>query len=216
MSLSPGDRIEALGVAADRSGRPVHLLEKDVWVVWVLDILFNEDYGNDLTFKGGTSLSKAYAAIRRFSEDVDLTYDIRALLPEETRNHNEGLPATRNQQRKWSSRVNEQLPRWIDERVLPVIREHLAATGASGEVRAERSCVFLKYAPEVAGAAAYVRREVMIEFGARSTGEPSTVLPITCDAAAYLPEIAFPTARPRVMVAERTFWERQPQSMSIA
>ena len=46
-----------------------------------LDVLFSAPFGKDLVFKGGTSLSKAYQAIRRFSEDIDITYDIRALAP---------------------------------------------------------------------------------------------------------------------------------------
>jgi hypothetical protein len=81
LQLSDADRREVLGVAADRSGRPAHLLEKDVWVVWALATLYGSPLGEHLVFKGGTSLSKAYGVIRRFSEDVDLTYDIRALAP---------------------------------------------------------------------------------------------------------------------------------------
>jgi len=52
------------------------IVEKDFWVCWVLDYLFKESqWGDQLIFKGGTSLSKAYGAIRRFSEDVDLIID---------------------------------------------------------------------------------------------------------------------------------------------
>ena len=82
LTLSADDRREALAVAADRSGRPLHLLEKDVWVVWTLATLFGSDLGEHLVFKGGTSLSKAYYVIQRFSEDVDLTYDIRSIAPD--------------------------------------------------------------------------------------------------------------------------------------
>ena len=71
--LPAEDRREALSVAADRSGRPAHLLEKDAWVVWALATLYGSPLGEHLVFKGGTSLSKAYQVIRRFSEDVDLT-----------------------------------------------------------------------------------------------------------------------------------------------
>ena len=53
-----------------------------------------------------------------------------------------------------------------------------------------------------------MRPEVMVEFGARSTGEPQTIRPVVCDAAAYLPDLAFPMASPAVMLAERTFWEK--------
>jgi predicted nucleotidyltransferase component of viral defense system len=51
-----------------------------VWVVWGLAALFESELGEHLVFKGGKSLSKAYKAIRRFSEDVDLTYDICSLM----------------------------------------------------------------------------------------------------------------------------------------
>jgi predicted nucleotidyltransferase component of viral defense system len=58
--LSPSDRRDALAVAAARSGRAIHLLEKDVWVVWTLNVLFASVFADQLVFKGGTSLSKAY------------------------------------------------------------------------------------------------------------------------------------------------------------
>ena len=65
LQLSAEDRRDALGVAADRSGRPTHLLEKDVWA---LATLYAAPLGEYLVFKAGTSLSKAYQVIRRFSE----------------------------------------------------------------------------------------------------------------------------------------------------
>jgi predicted nucleotidyltransferase component of viral defense system len=55
-------------------------LFQDVWVVWYLQARFAAPFGEHLVFNGGTSLSKAYDVIERFSEDVDLTYDIRALV----------------------------------------------------------------------------------------------------------------------------------------
>ena len=92
LQLSENDRRDALEVAAAASGRPVHLLEKDVWVVWSLAALFASKHAPDLVFKGGTSLSKAYGVIRRFSEDVDLTYDIRAIAPDLVGAAAEALP----------------------------------------------------------------------------------------------------------------------------
>jgi predicted nucleotidyltransferase component of viral defense system len=52
LQLSVEDRREALSVAADRSGRPAHLLEKDVWVVWALATLYGSPLGENLVFKG--------------------------------------------------------------------------------------------------------------------------------------------------------------------
>ena len=82
LDLETDVRREALEFAASESGRPAYLLEKDIWVVWTLRTLFGAPVGASLVFKGGTSLSKAYGVIRRFSEDVDLTYDIRDIAPD--------------------------------------------------------------------------------------------------------------------------------------
>ena len=82
LSLSREDRAEELEVAAAQTGRAPHLLEKDVWVVWVLSVIDQSPLANKLTFKGGTSLSKVYKIIDRFSEDIDLTCDIRAIAPD--------------------------------------------------------------------------------------------------------------------------------------
>ena len=73
LKLSRDDQREVLEQAREKTDRPTHLLEKDVWVVWTLGALFDSPLAADLTFKGGTSLSKAYKVINRFSEDIDLT-----------------------------------------------------------------------------------------------------------------------------------------------
>jgi hypothetical protein len=70
---------EWAAVGSARTGRPAHLLEKDIWVLWALSAIYESTLASKLTFKGGTSLSKVYRIIDRFSEDVDLTYDIREL-----------------------------------------------------------------------------------------------------------------------------------------
>ena len=124
LSLSAADGKEALLVAADKTGRPAYLLEKDVWVVWTLDALFDSPFGEHLVFKGGTSLSKCYGGlIQRFSEDIDLTYDIRELIPDLTgKEEGQPLPTTRSQKEKWNKAVRERLPTWIAE-VLGDVRQ---------------------------------------------------------------------------------------------
>ena len=207
LQLSPGDRRDALGVAADRSGRPTHLLEKDVWVVWALETLYAAPLGEHLVFKGGTSLSKAYQVIRRFSEEVDLTYDIRAIAPDLVEDNGEGLPKTRSEEKRWSSEVRRRLPAWVAETVQPVIGKALAAEGLAAAVRVEDEKLFIDY-EAIASGSGYVAPSVTLEFGARSTGEPASLHDIVCDAAGLIDGLVFPTARPRVMHAERTFWEK--------
>lgn len=56
------------------------IVEKDFWVCWTLDYLFHKcKWQNNMAFKGGTSLSKSYDLIKRFSEDIDLILDWRIL-----------------------------------------------------------------------------------------------------------------------------------------
>jgi len=100
--LSRTEQLGALNMAADVSARPPHLLEKDIWVVWSLRHLFTGPYAEHLVFKGGTSLSKAYGVIRRFSEDIDLTYDIRTIAGDLVGNSDAPLPASKSQGKKWS------------------------------------------------------------------------------------------------------------------
>jgi len=112
-ALSAADRRDALQVASDQSGRPLHLLEKDIWVVWSLERIFASSFGPKIVFKGGTSLSKAYGAIRRFSEDIDLTYDIRAIAPDLTADSADALPPTRSQEKRWSKEIKSRLADWV-------------------------------------------------------------------------------------------------------
>jgi hypothetical protein len=208
LRLSAKDRSDALGVASSRTGRPIHILEKDTWVVWTLATLFDAHFAAHLVFKGGTSLSKAYKAIRRFSEDIDITYDIRILLPELTKEAGvEAMPASKGVGRKWSEAVNDQLPIWVAETALPHVQHRITDSELPATARAEADCLHIEY-ESVASGYGYVAPRIRVEFGARSTGEPADVKDITCDAADGVPQLSFPTASPRVMRVERTFWEK--------
>jgi hypothetical protein len=211
LQLPKEERRDALGVAAAKSGRPTHLLEKDVWVVWALSVIFESEFGPHLVFKGGTSLSKAYGAVRRFSEDIDLTYDIRAIAEDLVGNPSpEAIPESKSQGKKWTEKIRERLANWVSDSALQLVRgaiekEKLPANAPlePGEIHVIR----IEY--EQAGEeSSYVKPIVILEFGARSTGEPCEQMPIKCDAAEHLPTLTFPVSTPRVMKAERTFWEK--------
>jgi hypothetical protein len=208
-SLSERDRNDALEHAASQTGRPAHLLEKDVWVVWLLSVLFESSFSSALTFKGGTSLSKAYRVIDRFSEDIDLTYDIRELVPDLLKGGS-SIPDSKSQGKKLTDAVRDRLPKWIDEVAIPCIRkalgsERLQATIARDEQIGERVVVDYKAVKSGTG---YVGPRVLLDFGARSTGEPHEIKRITCDMAEHIKEVTFPEARPHVLRIARTFWEK--------
>lgn len=207
-SLSLADRRDALEVAAGRSGRRAHLLEKDVWVVHALRSLAESPFGTNLTFKGGTSLAKAYRAIRRFSEDLDITYDIRAIASDLVEGYGEEpLPPTPSQERKWTGEIRRRLAEWVESQARPTIEGSLAETGLSARIQTNGDRMFVAYEP-LFPEHGFVRPELLVEFGARSTGRPRKQCPIECDAAPHVAGVAFPSANTFVMLAERTFWEK--------
>lgn len=205
--LPADEQKEALAVASAQSGRLIHLLEKDVWVVWTLRQLFDSPWADHLIFKGGTSLSKAYRAIDRFSEDIDITYDIRAIASDLVAGAPNALPKTRSQQSRWTDEIRKRLDAWVATDMLPYIRQRLSETGKGAAATAEGDSIIILYRPLATGTG-YVAPHVKIEFGARSTGEPFEMRPIMTDAAPFLSGIAFPECTARTMRAERTFWEK--------
>jgi hypothetical protein len=208
-SLGRDDQVEALEFAAARTGRPAHLLEKDIWVVWTLSAIYESDLASKLTFKGGTSLSKAYRIIDRFSEDVDLTYDIRELAADLLKQGNP-IPDSASQEKKISSAVRHRLPDWIETTVKPVIALALAKAGLEANLTLagnDQDKLILAY-PAVKTGTGYSAPTIQLEFGARATGEPHHVQSVACDIAPEIEGVLFPVARPLVMAVERTFWEK--------
>ena len=204
-ALSKGDQREALEQARADFGTPRTSSGKDIWVVWTLRTLFESPLGRDLTFKGGTSLSKAYKVIDRFSEDIDLTYDIRKLIDSKG-----DLPANRSQADKWTKAVHKRLPEWIVMAVQPLINSGLAHDHLEATIELagrEGDNLLLRY-PSLTQGTGYISPLVTLEFGGRATGEPHQVMRVNCDAEGHIPGVLFPTAAPLVMSVARTFWEK--------
>ena len=114
--------------------------------------------------------------------------------------------------RQWLTRRSSPSPQAIDATrwLSPNGRareERIECAGLHATVRTDGDRLFVVYDP-LFKEYGFVRPEVLVEFGARSTGEPHGRRHVVCDAAARLPEISFPTACPSVMLAERTFWEK--------
>jgi hypothetical protein len=80
LNLSEEERRTLFRNTAQKMGVHEAIIEKDFWVCFVLEYLFHQSrFKNHLIFKGGTSLSKCFGLIRRFSEDIDLILDWRIL-----------------------------------------------------------------------------------------------------------------------------------------
>lgn len=215
-ALSEEDQKEALAVAAAETGWPAYLLEKDIWVVWALQILGTDlQLLQSLTFKGGTSLSKAHGLIDRFSEDVDLTLNIEHLWPEV-----DLAPANNpSQAEKRRRTADRRLKQWVQDIPMPLLQSAVAAAGIPVELalkaaepgRRQQPTIVLSYPPLIPAperSSGYVRPTVLLEFGAHSTGEPHGPMPISCEVARHLTMLEFPVARPLVMDPKRTFLEK--------
>jgi len=185
-------------------------IEKDFWVCWTLRELFSlPDWGEQLTFKGGTSLAKGWQLISRFSEDIDVVID-RAFL---------GYAADETLSRKQLGKLREECSRRIHTELLPLLTRRLSEkilpglewslTPAAEEEDPDLQTLLFEYPSVFIGSIAYVRPLVKIELGARSDTEP-VESPIIRP---YLAE-AFPdmlvdsTFSLRTVAARRTFWEK--------
>lgn len=182
------------------------IVEKDFWVCWVLDVLFNSSpWKENLNFKGGTSLSKGYDLIHRFSEDIDLIIDWRLL------GYSEDEPwASRSAtaQDKFVKSANEQAVVFIAESFVPRLTTIFSESlGIEADIRADGHNVYFYY-PKVF-ASAYIQPYVLLEMGAMAAWVPFEKRSISPYAAAIHPELfEAPATLVRAVAAERTFWEK--------
>jgi hypothetical protein len=117
------------------------------------------------------------------------------------------LPTSKSQEKKWRKEIRARLSGWVAAEIAPRLKHDLEQHGLPATLRAEGEKVFIDYTPLSTGTG-YVAPAVMLEFGARSTGEPSELRTIRCDAAEHLQGVEFPVATAQVLRPERTFWEK--------
>ena len=105
--------------AIQRDISPI-VLEKDFWVCWLLGIIFGTEFSGSLVFKGGTSLSKVFGVIERFSEDIDLSLSPEFLkLPE--------AGTSRNQANKWIKNAEATCANAVQNQIKPVLEAAVAS-----------------------------------------------------------------------------------------
>ncbi len=122
--LSQKDRSDLLAETAAAMRTTPAITEKDFWVVWVLSRIFaNADLARILKFKGGTSLSKAFNLIGRFSEDIDLILDWR-----EVTQGNPHAERSKSQQIKFNEATNAEAIKYIDTVLFPQVQRCVPAS----------------------------------------------------------------------------------------
>lgn len=214
VSASARDRSDLFFAAANRLGAPLINIEKDFWVCWALNALYHRlaAGGPRMLFKGGTSLSKAYGLINRFSEDIDVTVfrdDLgHTATPEE-------LAALSGKKRKAAiEAIQADCCAYITGPLRSALAD-LIAEDTNGQGRIEidpaddTGQTLLIWYPRVdATDTGYVQAAVKIESGAKSAldpNSPQTISPYIADDVTGI-DLAIPEVR--TIDAERTFWDK--------
>jgi hypothetical protein len=219
--LPARDRAALFGETGATRGVADTIIEKDFWVCWTLRRLFEQaEDAPTLVFKGGTSLSKAFNAIRRFSEDIDLSFDRADLGYTGNRDpEKEGLS------KKKVGQLIDNLVRDVElhiaEKLLPALRASIVrqlGEPTNGEWSleiddADAQTVNFHYPNALAAAEyesmGYITPRVKLELGARGDPWPTEERVIRPYAADDYPDFfENPDSTVVVLSARRTFWEK--------
>lgn len=217
LELTPRQRAQLFEQTAQQVGMDPVIVEKDYWVCWTLKELFRlPQIGEHLIFKGGTSLSKVFKLIERFSEDIDVSID-RGFLGFGGAHEPEAGGSNKEKQRRVEA-LKAACQQEIATELYPALHAAIKAKLVTTEVWSlqtdekdpDQQTLLFEYPSSMAAISAdYIRRAVKIELGARADHWPQetkTVMP-------YVAE-QFPhgfkdgSCVVKVLAVERTFWEK--------
>jgi hypothetical protein len=220
IAATPEDRRDLFLATANRIGTPIQNVEKDFWVVWVLDLLFNGRSKDEprLLFKGGTSLSKAYGLISRFSEDIDITVFREDLGQPVEVSDLEVLSGKK--QRARLEEIKSACQSYIQGPLLARLnRQMVEIFRAAGQTISEapvivdtddqdQQTLLVRYPSISNDPENYLRPSVKIEAGAKSALDPHKEVAIRPYLAEELPSANLTINGVVTIDAERTFWDK--------
>lgn len=182
------------------------VIEKDYWVTFILDYLFNENKWKEyFTFKGGTSLSKCFELIERFSEDIDLILDWRVLGYEEKE---PWIERSNTKQDKFNKAVNEKTELFLRDEFLKVLEEDLNDMDFEFWVDSlDPQTILCKY-PKIFESN-YLTQNIRLEIGSLAAWTPAIEVEILPIISEVYPNIFKEKTNIRTVSAERTFGKRQ-------
>lgn len=213
--LNATARAELFAETANRLGLPESLVEKDFWVCWVLSQLFSiEEFRGRLLFKGGTSLSKVFGAITRFSEDIDLAVDY-TMLGFTGASDPLSPKLSRTKQIALLSKMLLECQSYIKGEFLDRLRKRCTALLGSpvdwslAVDNHDPNIVRFFYPKAVGQDVAYIAPQVVLELGTHAEFIPRGDFIIRSFAATEFPDL-FGEAGVLVtsLLAKRTFWEK--------
>ena len=208
-AIGQKERMALFNNTAAKMGMTAAVIEKDFWVCWMLDYLFHSSKWKDcIAFKGGTSLSKSYGLIERFSEDIDLILDWRLLgyginEPWEER--------TKTKQDEFNKDAGKRTVTFLKDEFIPSVLSDLQK-----ELPEPIKCYIDEDEPQTV-VFDYPRSfndisvlpVIRLEIGALAAWTPAELRPITPYAALEYPGVfAQPDTEILTVLPERTFWEK--------
>lgn len=216
LSADQDTRAGLFTTTALRLGTTPQNVEKDFWVCWTLDALFNGLSGGPrLLFKGGTSLSKGFGLIQRFSEDIDVTvfrddlgeaHSVEALQSLSRKKREAALDA-----------IKAACEAYIDGPLLAELTGIIATTAGRTGMSTENfrvtsyegdSQTLLVHYPTATPADGYIDKMVKIESGAKSALDPNSVRSVSPYLADDTPDLELTIPNVTIVDAERTFWDK--------
>ncbi len=172
IKLPKYQQVEFLDNASRLTKLSAQAIEKDWWVTMVLRVLFQSKYSNNLAFKGGTSLSKGWDLIHRFSEDIDIVIDREFLGFSGELTHTQINDKLR---RAACTFVRELLSKEVEQQLLSLgINADLfsVTVNKTSVSTVDPEIVEIKY-KSVLSQAGYIENKLLLEVGARSMMEPT-------------------------------------------
>lgn len=200
---SAADRASMIVEAARRTGYTTSVVEKDFWVVWVLGRLFSSDMlAPKILFKGGTSLSKVFGCIDRFSEDIDLILDWNEVVAEDPM-----AERSKTKQDAYNKAVPVLSQEYIANTFLPEVKNVLDGVCRIAIEEGAPDVINIQYPSSFENE--YLRPEIRLEIGPLAQWIPNSRYEISSYAAEAFPELfESPSCFVHAIKAERTFWEK--------
>lgn len=210
LELSDSQRKSVYESVAIKVGLPAQVIEKDFWVTAILQTVFTLPVAKQLVFKGGTSLSKGWKLIERFSEDIDIAMDPIIL----------GVPEG-DLTKKQIKKLRKTSSLFVLEQLTPMICEEVQREGLHSFITVdaqpngegdntypEPRQIYLHYKSVFDKALTYLRPDVVLEVSARSLIEPTEPIQIKSILGEHLPVLPLTDSVIHTAIPAKTFLEK--------
>lgn len=219
IKLEKNERSQAFRIASQSLGYPAYVIEKDFWVTYMLDTIFNRvEHNHKIMFKGGTSLSKCYKLIDRFSEDIDLSLNMADLgFDNEKAPHNIANTESKSAAKRAIENLKIAGEEFVKCKILVLLSDTLTKDLLAQDdwdliIDKDNAGNILFHYPKSLedgeySTNQYVKPVILIETGTKSEHIPLEQVNINALLEDAIPEIKS-NALINVLSPKRTFWEK--------